>query len=396
MASTLRGLLRPLYRLLTYSPFALLREQRAFHRALNDWKGRHVFIFSYLSTGGAERVHADIMATVTEAHPLIVITGFSKDRGMAVRFAAQGLLLEVPRLIHHPLTARSTKHLLAARINAVERPVFFGSNTDHFFGLLPALKPATKAIHLVHAFLYQPHGNRKFKAWTRWFDRVDHFVFVSGRAKAEFEIFLGARHFPETFRERLVLIPNAVRLVGSVRPHDRVGLLFVGRDSPEKRLPLFLAIARRVMQQAPGRFHVTVVGPPADRSVADVVFTGPIVDQDRLAQVYADHDVLLLTSSREGLPLVIMEAMAGGLAVMATPVGDIPDLVAPAFGVVASATDEQRVKDELTDALIALVHDPEGLLRMREAALATARSRFDGTAFQERYRSLLMSPSSSA
>jgi glycosyltransferase involved in cell wall biosynthesis len=50
-------------------------------------------------------------------------------------------------------------------------------------------------------------------------------------------------------------------------------------------------------------------------------------DQQQVAQLMARADVLVLPAYDEGLPLVILEALANGVAVVCTPVGEIPSVL---------------------------------------------------------------------
>jgi len=50
-------------------------------------------------------------------------------------------------------------------------------------------------------------------------------------------------------------------------------------------------------------------------------------DQKKVAQLLANADILILPSYDEGLPLVILEALANGVAVICTPVGEIPHVL---------------------------------------------------------------------
>src|SRR5690606_23176782 len=123
-----------------------------------------------------------------------------------------------------------------------------------------------------------------------------------------------------------------------------------------------------------------------------VRFLGTLSGSAERDRIYADHDVLALTSSREGFPMVIMEGMAQGLAILSTPVGDVPGRVDTRFGVVTSTTEPEAVVREMSEALMALAKDHRSLLAMRHAALAEARAQFSMDLFRQRYRELLITP----
>ena len=57
-----------------------------------------------------------------------------------------------------------------------------------------------------------------------------------------------------------------------------------------------------------------------------VKFTGYLYD-DAITEILHSSDIFTLPSYREGFPLVILEAMAAGLPIVATPVGAIPEFV---------------------------------------------------------------------
>jgi glycosyltransferase involved in cell wall biosynthesis len=113
-------------------------------------------------------------------------------------------------------------------------------------------------------------------------------------------------------------------------------LIAVGRLSPEKGqaglLEAFAAMSR-------GRDDLELVlvgdGPEADRLHALAVeleisnrvrFAGRLGEADTLGEI-AKGDILILPSFMEGLPIVLMEAMAMGTAVIASRVAGIPELV---------------------------------------------------------------------
>jgi glycosyltransferase involved in cell wall biosynthesis len=83
----------------------------------------------------------------------------------------------------------------------------------------------------------------------------------------------------------------------------------------------------------------------------------------------------LLPNDRDGIPNVLVEAMAAGAPVVATNVSGIPELVRHE---VNGLLVEPDAPEQLADALTRLHHDPELAERLTRAARATVQDRFDG------------------
>jgi len=361
--------LRDIKRLLTYSPWRLFNEARVLAKVENDWQGHLMFLFPYLNTGGAEQVHADILAAVADQRPLVVISGRSPDLAFRETFAKHAHVLELHHLLNHPLWRKKTLKRLASLLDQRPPARLFASNASQFFELLPLINERVRTTYLVHAFLYQPNGNEHHKDWLRYFARVNAYVFISSHSREQYERFLFANNVPRSQNGKLHLITNAVHRFGEVRSHERPGVLFVGRHSPEKRLPLFLALTDRLERTAPGRFRYTVVGAEHVPGHAHVDFRGKINDPDAISAIYSDHDMLVLTSEREGFPMVIMEAMAHGLLVVTTPVGDVPARLSDDLAMITTSAQEEIVLAEMEHGILSIVADPERFVRMRHAAL---------------------------
>jgi glycosyltransferase involved in cell wall biosynthesis len=117
---------------------------------------------------------------------------------------------------------------------------------------------------------------------------------------------------------------------------DEILIGIVGRLVPIKNHRLFLQAARRLMTARPGlplRFAVVGDGQLRRELEADcrslgiaaaVTFCGWIKD---ISMVYADLDILALTSINEGTPVSIIESMAASVPVMATDAGGVGDLL---------------------------------------------------------------------
>lgn len=107
----------------------------------------------------------------------------------------------------------------------------------------------------------------------------------------------------------------------------------------------------------------------------DVIFTGWRKD---LRKVYADLDIVVITSLNEGTPVSIIEAMAAGKPVIATDVGGVRDLFTPKFeiqeeGILINSNDS----DSLAEGIKFLLGNPEMAKDMGRMGRVAVKERFD-------------------
>jgi glycosyltransferase involved in cell wall biosynthesis len=160
-------------------------------------------------------------------------------------------------------------------------------------------------------------------------------------------------------------------------------LVTVGRLAPVKGHALLLE-AMRDLRERNVPVHLTIVGDGPKREAleeyavklgvdSDVDFTGA-VGQDVISTYYAKADVYVHASFAEGVPVVIMEAMAHELPVVATGVMGVRELVKDGENglVIRPAR-----PDELVSAIERMADDPEQRRRMGVAGRATVEAEFD-------------------
>jgi glycosyltransferase involved in cell wall biosynthesis len=183
----------------------------------------------------------------------------------------------------------------------------------------------------------------------------------------------------------IATIPNGIdteryhpSLNGAARP--RVRLLFVGRLSVQKDLPTLIDALSHVVRQTPNvELHIVGDGPErarlqrmvSERHLSDRVTFRGWVNKDRIAECYQNADAFVLPSRYEGMPNVVLEAMACGLPIVATDIAGCEELVQENVnGYLVPVGDS----DALAARLTALVSDPALRQRMgsasRHAALA--------------------------
>jgi glycosyltransferase involved in cell wall biosynthesis len=161
---------------------------------------------------------------------------------------------------------------------------------------------------------------------------------------------------------------------------ERLALGAVGRLSPEKGFDRLIRSVHQLLQTGLD-LELVIAGDGDDRPrLEQLIDELGVRDRVRLLgycadprQLYEALDVFVLSSLREGLPNVLLEAMALEVPVVATRIAGIPRLIQDGDNGLLVAADNA---DELARALASLVGDARLRSRLGQAARRTVEERY--------------------
>ena len=186
---------------------------------------------------------------------------------------------------------------------------------------------------------------------------------------------LVAAHVPQV-ENKIIVLPNATAPIGFARQpatDRRVRISFLGELGQRKGTPqLVEALGRLAGRQdwtatiaGNGKVQETIAR-AQQLGIEDRVKVPGWLDSSAVHAVLSETDIFVLPSFAENLPMSILEAFACGIAVVATPVGAVADVIAhESNGLLVPAGDV----DALTCALRRLIEDG----KLREALGAAAK-----------------------
>ncbi len=223
---------------------------------------------------------------------------------------------------------------LATRRVLKERP-----NVVHIHNIGPALfSPMLRKAGIPVVLTYHS-PNYEHRKWGRLARKLLRFSERIALANASRVIFVNRfqmEKFPEEIRKKSVYIPNGIEPPLAPSGRDELKelgveagkyVLAVGRITPEKGFDTLIKGFQAASH--PGVKLVIAGGVETESGYmerlkrlakGDVAFAGPVFGE-RLAQLYANAALYVLSSNNEGFPLVLLEAMSYGLPVLAS---DIP------------------------------------------------------------------------
>jgi glycosyltransferase involved in cell wall biosynthesis len=340
--------------------------------------GAVLLVIDSLDGGGAERYVVDLaIALRGRGWPVEVACSTGGVRAGALTDAGIPVSVLLGGLVKRRISGgygRALRRLVRDRRPAVVHA--------HLYASAAAAVVATRGLSVpvvLTEHTEAPWRDRAARAISRRvYQRVDHVVAVSSAIR---DTLVGTYGVPAG-RVDLLLPATAAPAAAPRRATGgtaaTVGV--VGRLVPEKGVDVFLRAVALVSAAVPAARFVVVGDGPLRAALEDravslglagvVTFTGFRPDAP---QLIAGLDVLVVPSRSDGSPLVVCEAMAAGIPVVASRVGGLPDLVAHGdSGLLVRPEDPA----DLARSLVRLLRDPAAAqaLGRRGRQLAEARS----------------------
>ena len=200
-----------------------------------------------------------------------------------------------------------------------------------------------------------------------------------------------AREVPVA-EEKLVVLPNAVdpREYDPSYGADPPRLAFVA-DHVERKGVVELAAAADALAADGVPFRLSVAGTgPADHHLADaaerlaeVEYLGYVSEAEK-RRLLGESSVFVMPTYAEGLPIAMLEGMAGGNAVVSTTVGSIPEVIGKGNGRLVDPGDAAALESALRE----LLADPAGVEAMGRTNRRLAETEYDWAGIARRLRAL--------
>jgi glycosyltransferase involved in cell wall biosynthesis len=182
--------------------------------------------------------------------------------------------------------------------------------------------------------------------------------------------------------DRVAYIPNGVEprffFQRNYRYDDTLRVLYAGTWLDQRGIFYIRDALRNLAARLPG-LTVTFAGcgVPLEEvqkffgsELTSQVFVRPAVGSEQMQELYAEHDVFLFPSLMEGLPSVLLEAMATGMPVITTETCGMPDVVENEYnGLLIPPANAVSIEE----AILRLANSVELRQKLGEAARETMK-----------------------
>ncbi|MEM8888143.1 MAG: glycosyltransferase family 4 protein [Bacteroidota bacterium] len=196
-------------------------------------------------------------------------------------------------------------------------------------------------VKLQHYMLRRP---------VKWNSQQADFVFSYGTGISKIIEELGIK------RERILEFPSGIEANWIADTRTRVSsprrFVFLGRYERRKGIEELFQVLNNFLKS--DRFEFHFIGPIPDhlRPKGDsFVFHGKVFDSEKIKEILQASDALVCPSYSEGMPNVILEAMASGLYIIGSDVGAVSAMVSSENGRLIPPADQEEIRRAMEEVL---------------------------------------------
>lgn len=361
---------------------------------------RVAIVVDSLRVGGAQKLVSAFAAHASSYGIIPVIISLREERAPAVMRAIEAAGVEVltmsaPTLFDRARLNRLIDVFQHGKIDLVQTHLFY----SNILGTYAAHKAGIPAIATLHSITQRKDG----KDWIR--QQIEDYclrhyatrILAVGNMVAQV-------HEGKHGKRILDVIPNGIAqpqpITGTERERlrkeitgngSKTIIVTVGRFARAKgyedMIQAFSLLKQKDMDPVllmvgSGSTFNTIKEQISNQKLSQsVILAG---ERNDVSQLLASSDVYASSSHREGLPLAVLEAMMAGLPVVATSVGDIPNVVTNETGVIVPPHQPEMLAAALED----LIRHPEKRRAMGKAAQERAVSKYSVNVWMEKHLAL--------
>lgn len=359
--------------------------------------GRNVLVtIPWMTFGGAETLIYNYCREIKERYNISFITALESKHEWEYKFREI-----TPNIYHLPNLFEDEALYIEFVSNYIKTRNIDMLHIIHngfTFEMLPELKKRHPELKVVVTMFNDRVEH--FLPSVQYSEYIDEYVSDNDSVARHYRKLLGAD-------KSVSVIPNGIDAFDDFNPKlfnrkeqrsslgindDELAVFFVGRLSVEKNPDVFLTVAKDVLEDIDAKAKFFMIGDGPMRKELEVqikkidnpnvVYLGY---QSEIARYLSAADVFVLPSSIEGFPLSILEAMAMELAVIASKVGAVPDVIDSGNdGFVVSPGSSEDIRGVIEQLLV----NPELIISIKTSARKKVEEKYSNRILAKNYRKL--------
>ena len=359
--------------------------------AVDNTKEKILIAVPWMTFGGAETLIYNFCNEVSDKLDISFITGLESDNEWEYKFK------EITSKIYHLPNIINDKQLYEGYISNYVKTrqirVLHIIHTDFIFSMLETIKNNCPDLKIIVTMFNARVG--LFSMAIKESKFIDAYSTDNNVVMNEYKKLLS--------NNKLFLIPNGIdgntkfnpNIIDAKKEKEKLGVennelsvFFIGRLSPEKNPDVFVEVAHRFSKKKNIKFYIVGDG-PMNKSVSSSIKSLGIEStciylgyQTDIPKYLSIADIFVLPSSIEGFPLSILEAMSMEVAVVASRVGAVPDIINSGNnGFVVSPGSV----NEIVESVQKLIDNPKLLLEVKENARRAVEDKYTSKILGKNY-----------